>query len=292
MFDLKFGDVRYAATSLDGLRDLLDGDVLARIAGDGSFDFASIDPQVIEVMYGKGQWWKCRDKPGLVRLRKDIGGGRVPTLLVWQFEGRILRTGVECGRKYDGSTAIFDDNSPGYSDWLVRQYGYNLCSMVLSLRGSGLVHGRLSEQSGKLLAHHFTRHFNAQLVREEMVRWTVSLPAGDNGVAYMAARDSQSLEAVKRYLAERGLLVRPRKIDGARSLDSMGLQVVAESWEWVTGEPSPALMFFVSKAGEVRRVARKLEGMEHHQLVIIACPNLDGANLVLAHLRREFPCTT
>lgn len=292
MFDLKFGDVRYAATSLDGLRALLDGDVLARIAEDGSFDFASIDPQVIEVMYGKGQWWKCRTEPGLMRLRKDISGGRVPTLLVWQFEGKILRTGVECGRKYDGSTALFESDSPDYSGYIVRQYGYNLCSKVLGLRESGLVHGHLSEQSRKLLAHHFTSHFNAQLVREDRVCWAVSLPAGDGGAAYMTARNSLSLETVKRYLAGRGLIIRPRKIDGAMVLDSMGLQVVAESWEWVTGEPSPALMFFVSKAGEVRRVARKLEGMEYHQLVILACPNLDGGNPVLAHLRKEFPCTT
>lgn len=292
MFDLKFGDVQYTAASLDGLRDLLDRDVLSQIADDGSFDFTSLDPQVIEVMYGKGQWWKCRTEPGLMRLRKGISVGRVPTLLVWQFDGKILRTGVECGRKYDGSTALFENESPGYSDWIIRQYGYNLCSKVLDLRESGLVHGHLSEQSRKLLAHHFTRHFNAQLVLEDRVCWAVSLPTGDVVVAYMTARNSRSLEAVKRYLAGRGLVVRPRKIDGARVLDSTGLLVVAESWEWVTGGPSPALMFFVSKAGEVRRVARKLEGMEHHQLVILACPNLDGGNPVLAHLRKEFPCTT
>lgn len=289
MFDLKFGDVQYTAASLSGLRDLLDGDVLARIARDGNFDFTSLDPQVVEVMYGKGCWWKCRTEPGLMRLRKDISGGRVPTLLVWQFEGKILRTGVECGRKYDGSTALFESDSPDYSDYIIRHYGYNLCCKVLGLRESGLVHGHLSEQSMKLLAHHFTSHFNAKLVREDRVCWAVSLPAGDGGAAYMTARNSQSLEAVKRYLAGRGLVVRPRKIDGARVLDSMGLQVVAESWEWVTGEPSPALMFFVSKAGEVRRVARKLGGMEHHQLVILACPNLDANHPVLVHLRKEFP---
>lgn len=298
LLHLEVGDWAYLATSQDELDSLLSGgDMLSSLREDGEFDFASLDPRVVELVYGKGRWWKFRDRPGVARLAAEIRRGRLPPFVIWEVERLHVHYGAELGERLHIWSTV-NPSETDLDDHFIETQGEMLCSRLRELDYQ--VVPLLTERSRDLLMNYTLIRVNRWFSKgwEKVNPWEgcgVGLSYKNLGKVCVLFISDDSLNEFVRFAGALGATARQNALPLEKFPDYNHVFSTVLECEWVLGSYSPVLAFVGDGTGGFARAPSYHEmkrlGMTpvREQVVFVLDADLDGSNPALARIRELSP---